>query len=72
MVPVELLRSAIEQLPKATREIVRMWLGGASYQAIALQLHVPIGTLAARIFRAKVYLRSISNKVVVEDVAPEM
>ena len=58
---------AEEILPKSCGEIFRLWSGGASYQAIAAQLAMPIGTVAARIHRIKLHLRSLSARFLIDE-----
>ena len=49
------------RLPGALQRTFVLWWEGASYQAIALAHGVPIGTVAARVLRAKVQLRTLCS-----------
>lgn len=49
----------IRKLPIGLRCTFKLWCAGASYQAIALTQHLPIGTVSARVQRAKLQVRAL-------------
>jgi RNA polymerase sigma-70 factor (ECF subfamily) len=53
------LQEALNRLPEASRVVLVMfYFEGCSYQEIAAQLGVPMGTVMSRLARAKAYLRT--------------
>jgi RNA polymerase sigma-70 factor (ECF subfamily) len=63
--PLELaeIRRAVARLPEQQREaLLAHWVGGLSYEEIAQQSSLPLGTIQSRIFRARQALRITLNK----------
>jgi DNA-directed RNA polymerase specialized sigma24 family protein len=48
-------------LPDSLRRTFLLWWEGAPYQAIALAQGIPVGTVSARVLRAKAQLRALCH-----------
>ena len=63
------LRLLIESLPSRYRNLITLrYFDELSYEEIAVQLDLPLGTVKAQLFRARFLLGNIINRVKRDDI----
>jgi RNA polymerase sigma factor (sigma-70 family) len=56
---MEKIDELLSALPSVLQPTFRLWCAGSSYEAIASTQRVPVGTIAARVWRAKARMRAV-------------
>jgi len=64
LVDDELLWSCIDSLPRTLRAIFRRWLEDVSYEQLAADFNIPLGTVASRLLRSRRRLRALLTSAI--------